>query len=109
MKQPNSSRGREAAFRRDWKKRKGREDPAAQSPAAPGPSSNGDAKEPDKPKRPDKQTRRKYLRQYVHWLWPYRWALLVVFLLALVSAGLDMVWPLAIKQIVDGVLLGKDL
>jgi ATP-binding cassette subfamily B protein len=117
MKQPNSSRGREAAFRRDWQKRKGHTDPAADSPSTPDspstanspsttvPSSNGDTKDSAKPKRPDKQTRRKYLRQYVRWLWPYRWALGVVFLLALVSAVMDMVWPLAIKQIVDGVLL----
>ena len=45
--------------------------------------------------------RRQYLRQYVRWLWPYRFALGVVFLLALASAALDMVWPLAIKKIID--------
>ena len=31
--------------------------------------------------------------------------LLVVFLLALVSATMDMVWPLAIKRVIDDVLL----
>ena len=41
--------------------------------------------------------------------WPYRWALLVVFLLAVVSASLDLVWPLAIKKIVDGVLLAEGI
>ncbi len=61
----------------------------------------------DAARRPDKQTRRRYLRQYVHWLWPYRYALLAVFVLALMTAGLDMVWPLAIRQVIDGVLLSK--
>jgi hypothetical protein len=42
-------------------------------------------------------------------LWPYRCALLAVFALALVSAVLDLVWPLAIKRIVDGVLLAGNL
>ena len=57
----------------------------------------------------NKQKRRKYFREYVRWLWPYRWALLVAFALALVSAVLDLVWPLAIKRIVDCVLLAGGL
>ena len=48
-----------------------------------------------------KSGRRKYLRQYVRWLYPYRWAILGVLLLALLTAALDMVWPLAIKRIID--------
>src|SRR2546421_6473784 len=71
-------------------------------PAKPGP--NGPPAKPKK-KNPNPPPRRKYLRQYVRWLWPYRWTLLGVFLLALITAALDLVWPLAIKQIMDGVLL----
>lgn len=98
MKQPNSSRQREAQFRRERRK--------AKFNAAAPPGSDGKPLPDAKPATPDdKQKRRKYLREYVRWLWPHRWALLVVFVLALISASLDLVWPLAIKRIVDGVLL----
>ena len=60
------------------------------------------------PKPPDKTKRRRHLRQYARWLWPYRYSLLVVFLLALASAALDMVWPLAIRHIIDGVILDNE-
>jgi ATP-binding cassette subfamily B protein/subfamily B ATP-binding cassette protein MsbA len=50
-----------------------------------------------KPKWSGKQ----YLRQYTRWLWPYRWAIVGVLVLALVAASLDMVWPLAMKLIID--------
>ena len=83
------------------------------------PSSDGEAS-PDAPATPGarrgrasqvtansgaKGERRRFLRQYARWLWPYKWVLLVVFLLALVSATMDMVWPLAIKRVIDDVLL----
>src|SRR3954468_24952422 len=97
MKPPVSSRQRELEFRRT-----GPKDPTAR------PSSNGDSAQPGK-KKPKSPSRRKYLRQYVRWLWPYRWTLLGVFLLALITAALDLVWPLAIKQIMDGVLLNTRL
>src|SRR4051812_38592621 len=115
MKQPTSSRLRESAFRKEWGNGKPTASPADGKstdgkPTADGqpaagfsaPAANG---KPEK--RPDKQKRRQYLRQYVRWLWPYRFALLVVFLLALTSAALDMVWPLAIRKIIDGVLLNN--
>src|SRR5687767_2986068 len=94
MKQPISSKQRELEFRRT-RKQKG---PAKGVDGAP--STNG---EPTTP-RP-KEERKRYFREYRRWLWPYRWALGVVFVLAVLGAGLDMVWPLAIKQIIDGVLL----
>ena len=50
------------------------------------------------------RARNKHFRDYVRWLWPYRFALLFVFILAILTAGLDMVWPLAIKRVIDGVL-----
>ena len=55
----------------------------------------------DKP-RPDKEKRRHYRQQYLRWLWPYRSALLGVFLLAVLGAGLDLAWPLEIKRLIDG-------
>src|SRR5215208_4072955 len=61
----------------------------------------------DRPAKPqaDKATRRRYLREYRKWLWPYRWSLLTILLIALATTALDMVWPLAIKRIMDGVLV----
>ena len=101
MKQPNSSRARAAAFRRERRKK----DAATSDVSTAGASGNGEVTPP----RAGKAKRRKYLREYVRWLWPYRWALLVVFLLALISSALDLVWPLAIKRIVDGVLLAQSV
>src|SRR3954468_10555498 len=66
--------------------------------------SGSDTDRPAKPKA-DKATRRKYLREYRKWLWPYRWGLFAVLGLALITTALDMVWPLAIKRIMDGVLV----
>jgi ATP-binding cassette subfamily B protein/subfamily B ATP-binding cassette protein MsbA len=59
----------------------------------------------DKSNKPsaDKVKRRKYLREYARWLWPYRFFLLGVFLLAVAGAALDLVWPLAIKGMINGV------
>lgn len=54
--------------------------------------------------RPDKALRRRHLHLYVRWLWPYRWSLAVLFGMALVSAILDMIWPLAIRGVINGVL-----
>ncbi|GAC1517428.1 MAG: ABC transporter ATP-binding protein [Gemmatimonadaceae bacterium] len=53
--------------------------------------------------------RRAYLRDYLRWLRPLRGALVVVFVLALVRAGLEMVEPLFMRYIVDHVLLDTTL
>ena len=58
-------------------------------------------------KRPGK--RRKYLRQYLRWLWPYRFATGMVLALALIGAGLQMLDPLFMRFIVDRVLLNSVL
>jgi ATP-binding cassette subfamily B protein len=49
--------------------------------------------------------RRQYLREYLRWLWPHRYGLAVMFTLALVSAGLQMIEPLFMRFIIDRVLL----
>src|SRR5437763_7879497 len=79
MKQPVSSKQRHRAARQRWF------------------ASDHERKTIDAPK-PQK---RKYLRNYINWLWPYRWALLVLFGLSFIAAILDMVWPYAIKKIMD--------
>jgi ATP-binding cassette subfamily B protein len=56
--------------------------------------------------KPDRSKRRTYLRSYVDWLWPYRFTLGGVFALAVVAALLDLVWPLAIKGIINGLAPG---
>ena len=53
--------------------------------------------------------RGQYLRQYIAWLWPHRHAGAVVFVLALVYAGLEMAEPLFMRFIIDRVLLTTDL
>ncbi|MEK7401128.1 MAG: ABC transporter ATP-binding protein, partial [Gemmatimonadota bacterium] len=53
--------------------------------------------------------RREYLREYVRWLWPYRFAVGSVFLFAALVAGLQMVEPLFMRFIIDKVLLNKEL
>ena len=49
--------------------------------------------------------RREYLRDYLRWLWPHRFAIGGFFLLALVTAGLEMIEPLLMRFIIDRVLL----
>ena len=56
-----------------------------------------------------KGKRREYLREYAHWLWPYRFQVAGVFLLALITAGLQMIEPLFMRYIIDKVLLATDL
>jgi ATP-binding cassette subfamily B protein len=53
--------------------------------------------------------RREFLREYVSWLWPHRIALVTVFVLALATAGLEMIEPLFMRFIVDRVLLNAML
>ena len=98
MNQPASSKQREREFRRNAKY-----DRTTGTVSAPG-AASGDG---EAVARPEPQERKKYLREYVRWLWPYRWRLLIVFTLAVITAGLDLVWPLAIKGVID--LLPKEL
>ena len=53
--------------------------------------------------------RREYLREYLRWLRPYRFALTGLFLLALIRAGMEMIEPLFMRFIVDRVLLNNVL
>ncbi len=59
-----------------------------------------------KPPRPEKEVRRKLLRDYRAWLWPHWRALLFILVLALIVTGLEMVWPLAMKMMLDSVAPG---
>src|SRR2546425_4472935 len=49
--------------------------------------------------------RREYLREYMKWLRPHRYAVMTVAVLALMVAGLEMISPLFMRFIIDKVLL----
>jgi ATP-binding cassette subfamily B protein/subfamily B ATP-binding cassette protein MsbA len=92
MKRSHSSRRRYETFRTLFKER--RLDALASTEA-----------EKDQQKRPEKAARRRYLRDYMNWLRPHVWPLVVLFLTAVFVAGLDMVHPLFMRYIIDQVLL----
>ena len=67
------------------------------------------AGEPAPAATPKKAERRERLKEYLRWLRPHRAALVLVFVLALLRAGLEMVEPLFMRYIVDHVLLARAL
>jgi len=56
-----------------------------------------------------KGKRREYMREYLRWLWPHRYAIGALFVIALAGAGLQMIEPLFMRFMVDGVLLNAKL
>jgi ATP-binding cassette subfamily B protein/subfamily B ATP-binding cassette protein MsbA len=92
MARITSSKQREREFRA-----KG---PGAEAETHDEPSDDGRLSSPTPP-RPDKAERRRLLREYVRWLWPHWPALLFVLVLSLFVTGLDLLWPLVIKFMVD--------
>src|SRR5881396_3847435 len=88
---PRSSRQRYLDFLQDYKQR--RLDASAE----------GDAP------RPDGSKRRGYLRAYLRWLRPYRYAAAALLVLALVATGVQMIEPLFMRYIIDRVLLNTVL
>ena len=59
--------------------------------------------------RPWSGIKGQYVREYVRWLRPHRSQAALVFVMALIVAGLEMVQPLFMRTIVDGVLLDSSL
>jgi ATP-binding cassette subfamily B protein/subfamily B ATP-binding cassette protein MsbA len=106
-----SSRQRYRGFRQDYRERRLDEpvESGGQLPQA------GDAagapEDASVPKLPRlfRGKRREYLRDYVRWLRPHRFAVGGLFLLALVTAGLQMIEPLFMRFIIDRVLLDTAL
>ncbi|HEX4590811.1 MAG TPA: ABC transporter ATP-binding protein, partial [Gemmataceae bacterium] len=110
-RKPNSSRHRYHQFVQDYRHHR-LDDPAdaAKSPTqSPGANGDGEAPAGPPPQADRRGKRRAYLRDYLRWLWPHRYAVGAVFLLALVVAGLEMVEPLFMRYIVDRVLLNGEL
>src|SRR5690242_18247390 len=100
---PRSSRQRYKGFVEDYKRKRLDEEIEARDRA---PDSREGA-EPPKPER--RRNHRRYLRDYLNWLKPHRYGLALMFGLAIVGGGLEMVEPLFMRFIVDKVLLNKTL
>ncbi len=97
LRGPRPSRHRYHDFRRDYRQQ--RLDDAAES------GSRQEAESPDR----RRGKRREYVREYLRWLRPHRFAVATVFVLALLTAGLQMIEPLFIRFIIDRVLLNTAL
>jgi ATP-binding cassette, subfamily B, bacterial len=97
LRGPRPSRHRYHDFRRDYRQQQ--LDDAAESGSRP---------ETDSPDR-RRGKRREYVREYLRWLRPHRFAVATVFVLALLTAGLQMIEPLFIRFIIDRVLLNTAL
>jgi ATP-binding cassette subfamily B protein/subfamily B ATP-binding cassette protein MsbA len=98
MSQPRSSRERYRAFIKAFAAR--RLDDAGNDEDDPS------EKEANSRRR---SKRREYLRDYVRWLKPHTARVVIVFLLALIVAGLNMIEPLFMRYIVDRLLLNAEL
>jgi ATP-binding cassette subfamily B protein/subfamily B ATP-binding cassette protein MsbA len=69
-------------------------------------------RQPDEDKetaRNDRLPRSHYLRKYREWLWPTRYLLILVFVLALIGMLLEMLLPWATRHIIDDILLKSDM
>jgi len=103
-----SSRQRYRTFVHDYKHRRldelaetGEEKPRVADSTTPGENPQVEPKGRGK--------RREYLREYLRWLWPHRFAVAVLMAFAVVAAGLEMVSPLFMRFMVDRVLLNTKL
>jgi ATP-binding cassette subfamily B protein/subfamily B ATP-binding cassette protein MsbA len=98
---PRSSRQRYGHFVEDYKL--GRVDEATEA------VDKKPKVEPPKADPKQKAKRRQYFREYLRWLWPYRYGVGFLFFLALMRAGMEMIEPLFMRRIIDGVLLNTTL
>jgi ATP-binding cassette, subfamily B, bacterial len=98
MNQRGSSRRRYRSFVQDYKARRLEQQTEG----------DGEPSTPQ-PKGLLRGKRREYVREYLAWLWPHRFGLAAVLLLALVAAGLQMIEPLFMRFIIDRVLLNRAL
>ena len=112
MPRPRSSRQRYRGFVQDYRQRRLDEIADAQKHGTPAPdpaTPDGDAPPAPEQKSWRQGKRRQYLREYLRWLWPHRFAVALVFVLALTAAGLQMIEPLFMRFIIDRVLLNTAL
>lgn len=108
---PRSSRDRYRRFVQDYKHQRlddSEESDESQKPQDISSKAGADKSSPET-KRERKAKRRAYVREYLRWLKPHRSAVGVLFVLALLAAGLEMVEPLFMRFIIDRVLLNTEL
>jgi ATP-binding cassette subfamily B protein/subfamily B ATP-binding cassette protein MsbA len=105
VSRPHSSRQRYSGFVEAYKARR----LDAELDKAQHKKLSDDAATPSEETVPAKAKRREYLREYLRWLRPHRYAVAGVFLLALVVAGMEMIEPLFMRFIIDRVLLNNTL
>ena len=99
MAEPRSSRRRYLRFVEDYRARRIDDQLEAERKDAGGPA------DPKPPRGLLRGHRREYLRSYFRWLYPHRYGVFGLFVLALLAAGLQMAEPLFMRFIVDRVLL----
>jgi len=100
-KRPHTSRQRYRRFVDDYRSRRlDQLTDAARSGGSPDSDGGAAAR---------KGKRRQFIRDYLTWLSPHRYRVGVVFLLAMTAAGLQLVEPLFMRNIIDRVLLNPTL
>ena len=107
---PRSSRQRYRRFVQDYRQRRLDDQTDASEGRKPldDPAKAGGEVSEEKPRLLGGK-RREYLREYLRWLWPYRYGVGALFLFALIGTGLQMIEPLFMRFIIDRVLLNTGL
>jgi ATP-binding cassette subfamily B protein/subfamily B ATP-binding cassette protein MsbA len=108
---PRSSRDRYRRFVQDYKAQRLDDSEEAgenQKPADNSAKTTAQKSTPES-RRERRIKRRAYVREYLRWLKPHRYAVGVLFILALVTAGLELLEPLFMRFIIDRILLNSGL
>jgi len=108
---PRTSRSRYRRFVQDYKRQRLDDSEETDESQKPRDALTEDGAEKSKAdsKREQSTKRRKYMREYLRWLWPHRFSVGALFVLALLAAGLEMIEPLFMRFIIDRVLLNTEL
>jgi ATP-binding cassette subfamily B protein len=106
---PRSSRHHYRGFVQDYKAQRLDEVIEAEKKGSGGSAEPGSDTSGSKSKGLLRGKRREYLRDYLRWLRPHRYAVAALFVLALLAAGLEMIEPLFMRFIIDRVLLNAGL
>lgn len=111
LSRPRSSRQRYRGFVQDYQQRRLDEKVEAEKNGKPGDDAakaeeTAEAAEAQPERR---AKRREYLKEYMRWLWPHRYAVAMVFVIALCVAALEMIEPLFMRFMIDSVLLNDQI
>jgi ATP-binding cassette subfamily B protein len=106
---PRSSRRRYRVFVQDYRQQRLDEATDKKGAITPRDATDTPSDAAEEESRPSRAKRREYLGEYARWLWPHRYAVGTVLLLALSAAALQMIEPLFMRYIIDRVLLDQSL